>query len=366
MLKNNKVKPLIINLSVFCASIFVAIVVFEFGFRLLIKISGKDMNNYVLRKDFDVSNYVPHPFLIYTLKPDLKKESLVTNSYGYRGKEFNPVKKEKGTFRIICIGASTTFGAYISGEENTYPRQLEKMLQKKFPGKIEVINAGICSYTSLENLFNFIINILPLDPDIVISHQGVNEVRPRSYPNFKNDYSHYRKTWSAPVLQPILYKIIKRTYSVGTYSWLYQFLIFKLTNYNKDIVYYTDRNEWLGIDCWPGKLDPKTTPTFERNMRTIAVLSKANNIKLLFATMPFKNNKEYQESLPKYVQGISEHNQIVRKITRKYRIPLAELDYKMTGDYDYFKDIVHVSEEGAKLKAEYVYEAILTNNLISD
>lgn len=70
-------------------------------------------------------------------KPDARYEKWKLNSLGYRGPELQP-----GTVRIVCFGASETFGLYEAPDEE-YPRQLERELNK-LAGKLEfqVVNAA--------------------------------------------------------------------------------------------------------------------------------------------------------------------------------------------------------------------------------
>ena len=67
-----------------------------------------------------VSNFLPHHYLVYVLNPMTRvthekyfgdKPSHYVNPLGFRGKDFEK-KKPAGTYRIVCIGGSTTFGLY--------------------------------------------------------------------------------------------------------------------------------------------------------------------------------------------------------------------------------------------------------------
>ena len=70
-------------------------------------------------------------------KPGARYEKWQLNSLGYRGPELRP-----GTVRIVCFGASETFGLYEApGEE--YPRQLERDLnQLAGRPEFQVVNAA--------------------------------------------------------------------------------------------------------------------------------------------------------------------------------------------------------------------------------
>src|SRR5262245_15587472 len=74
-----------------------------------------------------VSNYLPHPYLVYALNPNTryyyesfygKSPRHFINSLGFRGKEFHK-EKSSGVYRILCIGGSTTFSYHETDEDKT-------------------------------------------------------------------------------------------------------------------------------------------------------------------------------------------------------------------------------------------------------
>lgn len=62
------------------------------------------------------------------------------NSYELRDEEFLRTRP-KGERRVLCLGDSTTFGAGIAAEE-TYPKQMERLLNLERAKRWRVINAG--------------------------------------------------------------------------------------------------------------------------------------------------------------------------------------------------------------------------------
>ncbi len=95
------------------------------------------------------------------------------NSVGFWDKELR-LKKEEGTFRIICMGDSITFGWPVE-REKTYPKQLEILLNQNFSNKIDVFNAGVPGYSSYQVLKWFKRDIVNYNPDCVILYFGVND-----------------------------------------------------------------------------------------------------------------------------------------------------------------------------------------------
>jgi hypothetical protein len=63
------------------------------------------------------------------------------NSNGLRDREI-PYEKPKGTYRVLVLGDSQTFGQGVEAEE-TYAKVLERSLAERMPGKVEVVNTGV-------------------------------------------------------------------------------------------------------------------------------------------------------------------------------------------------------------------------------
>jgi len=92
---------------------------------------------------------------------------LSRQEYGNR----TPIK-QKGTYRIMCLGESTTF----LGGGNSYPRQLEKILNQRNSGiKFKVINKGVPGTNSTSIVTKLEDNINKYNPDIIIVMMGIND-----------------------------------------------------------------------------------------------------------------------------------------------------------------------------------------------
>lgn len=78
--------------------------------------------------------YEPHPRLYWRLKPNqdcftkVDRQPVHINSQGTRGPEFS-VAKPPGTFRILSLGDSRTFGWGVA-DADTYSRRLEELLKR--------------------------------------------------------------------------------------------------------------------------------------------------------------------------------------------------------------------------------------------
>ena len=76
--------------------------------------------------------------------------TVTVNSLGFRDPP-RAAAKPAGVKRIICLGSSNTYGALVS-DGQTYPAQLERLLNGRGRGRYEVWNTGTCTYMIPQNL----------------------------------------------------------------------------------------------------------------------------------------------------------------------------------------------------------------------
>jgi lysophospholipase L1-like esterase len=109
------------------------------------------------------------------------QSTISINSSGFRGKEI--LQPKGNAYRIVALGESTTFGCTLNPEDRPWPEWLEEIIARKLSPtrRVEVINAGVASYTLENNVDRLARDILPLKPDLIISYHGVNGFyRPRA------------------------------------------------------------------------------------------------------------------------------------------------------------------------------------------
>lgn len=134
--------------------------------------------------------YEPDSRLFWRLKPNqqcytkIGRKPVRVNSLGTRGPEFNPVKPA-GTFRVLSLGDSRTFGWGLA-EEETFSSRLGSMLQAEIRARgssteqglagarpahelrVEVINAGVNAW-SFQQMDLFLRNTARAwNPDVVV------------------------------------------------------------------------------------------------------------------------------------------------------------------------------------------------------
>lgn len=124
---------------------------------------------------------------------------------GLRAPDFADAKTP-GTTRIVCMGDSSTFGfshygSGLLGFHPTYAEILAAILNADGRRRVEVINAGVLGYTTLNGLRQLDHVVRPWRPDVVTIRYGVND-----YLRYFPVYRLAREPRAAPVrwLQRIL------------------------------------------------------------------------------------------------------------------------------------------------------------------
>ncbi len=83
------------------------------------------------------------------------------------------VMQRKDTYRIMCLGESTT----ALGGDDSYPRQLEEILNQKDTGiKFSIINKGLSGTNTSAIVAQLDENLNKYKPDMVITMMGINDV----------------------------------------------------------------------------------------------------------------------------------------------------------------------------------------------
>ena len=95
------------------------------------------------------------------------------NSIGLRSDEVE-IPKPKGTFRILVLGDSVTFGFGVA-QDKAFPSRLQAILKKKMR-RVEVINAGVSGYTAYNEVEYYLSEGRKLAPDVVIVGFCLNDV----------------------------------------------------------------------------------------------------------------------------------------------------------------------------------------------
>jgi len=95
------------------------------------------------------------------------------NKDGIRDRDYS-LAKPNGIFRIAAVGDSSTFGFGLELED-TWPKQLERELQKTKP-HVEVINFGVMGYNTPQEAERIQDKVLKYSPDLIIIGYSLNDI----------------------------------------------------------------------------------------------------------------------------------------------------------------------------------------------
>jgi len=123
--------------------------------------------------------HLPDKELGWVMKPNQHSYThdhpVVTNSLGLRSPEIS-FQKGPTDLRVMCLGDSQVFGNGVAQEE-THAGRLESILRARMPGRhVDVINAGVAGYDTVQEV-KLLERIAPsVKPDIVTIGFYLNDI----------------------------------------------------------------------------------------------------------------------------------------------------------------------------------------------
>jgi lysophospholipase L1-like esterase len=308
--------------------------------------------------------YYAHPHSAYALKPNYRRGNFEKiNSLGFRGEEIT-LKKPPGVYRIVAIGGSTTFGVYLPHNE-TYPYFLQRKLREDFnTPTIEVVNAGLTGSTTAESLHRLFTQVLPIQPDMVIIYHGYNDLFPRVFDNYQNDYYHFRK--SDPNNPPGLSRFLVWRLALRALNPMAFVGDYDLTSIIWQIKNLSDSDSVRMENFYTSDAG-----AFEQNLEFIVTTLRANSVQPVLATFAIHpDTVHWNDYIPPYLweEGIRQNNDAINRVAEKYNVPLvpfAERTFGLPKQNPWrktqaccYSDSIHMTTEGNILKAEIFAETI--------
>jgi lysophospholipase L1-like esterase len=345
------------RLLVALAAGLIGLVAVETVFRLFEPRLGIDrermerLREYVAT-DGQTLDYQPRPHVLYTRR----RGRPGINSLGFADREY-PRERSPGVVRIACLGSATTEGD-LERRETTYPRQLERVLQERTGGRFEVMNFGVAGWTTAETLIDYVLVVQDFAPDVVIVHEAASDVEPRAWPHFRPDYSHYRRSWTAPC-RSSAYRLLLRASDL--FAWVE-------SRDPRPLVLESGAVEPLPAGSrFPAALAPDTVSAFRRNVQTIADHVRLRGGRAVLATVPY--DLASAAGLAPYGQGIDEHNHVLRELAQVRGDLLVDLDAEVRKQpeamHASFIDLVRMNPEGERFKADAIATALIAAGYLS-
>jgi lysophospholipase L1-like esterase len=306
------------------------------------------------------SYIIPHPYMLYTPRPGFDEFGYrQINSLGYRGHEFTQEKPD-GTYRVLCLGGSTTLSyPYIKDPERAWPALIETRLNELYPGRrFEVINAGLGYATSAELLAGYMFRHRYLQPDMVVIHEGGNDTDPLMFENYNPEYTHFRAPGVRVMVGHVERLLLRSNLFRLFYAhyWRYVPSIYTSQPYGFDLLSRKDALQRV----------QNTYPLgFERNIDLIIRTAQADGAKVLLAGFVAERGEQFTKAWPSMrglepaiMLGLQKNLQVMEGLGKKYGVLYlspSEVDFKG----EWFIDGCHLTEEGERVKADWILGGII-------
>ena len=278
-----------------------------------------------------------------------------TNSFGIRSAEIHK-DENNNVFRIICLGASPTFGWGVEVQD-AYPAQLNALLMKVriLKRKVEVINAGQIGYSSFQGIRFIQKYILGLKPDLLVVSYVVNDVD--KYRFFRSNGLPDNRLGPAADTVVLTENILQRS---------------RFYNLFKRMIFATQSlvshgNDMKIIDSRVSQND------YAANIDTLIDIAEKNKIKILYITAPVGDlnfvHDKHSEIL-ECLNQIGTYNQIMRKVAQKRGVPCLDIvpifNIQQERNASLFvnpaHDFVHPNIAGHRLIAMSIYDELLKDH----
>ena len=327
------------------------------------------------------ANIEPHPYLAYANRPHYKsregaKRQVSHNALGFRGPEIRQPKPE-GTFRIVCLGGSSTYGHGPSSDQTTWPARLQTRLRASRPGRdIEVINAGCRGYSTFESLGNYTFRVSDLDPDLVVIYHTVNDMRCALYLGVQRDNTHWRSVWRdlprSPLEASYTY-LIWRRYLTDHFERIGDIGNFVIVDFQENLA---ASSEGERPPAYQIKGDTELGyRNFHRNLQALNALAKSDGARIAFGTQAVLKQRTASEE--DQVLAFEQMTAIVRKVAADSGGLLVDVQAGVAAEQSrrqadgepslFIKspDVVevHLTDDGADVVARLFADALLTAGL---
>ncbi len=293
----------------------------------------------------------PKGRLPFRLKPGTSMtfadSRIEVNSLGFRGPE---IARAKGDgFRIVALGESTTMGVTLGPEDRPWPEVLQELIRERMPGAppVEVINAGVAAYTLEDGLVRLEEDVLPLEPDLLISYHGYNGYKfLRGAPVSLRENAPRRESRPSVLVAEIEYRVRLRLHRERAFQpHLTPEQVARMTAGARESRY---------ADLY-GKLIAKAA---ERRLPLVlAGFNMAVNTRSADAVIEF-----YRGGFPAVmfsIQATRIHNALIESLAEEWdHVHYVDISDGLDGEHSMYIDLVHFTQEGRDRLAENLYAGL--------
>ncbi len=296
-------------------------------------------------------NIMPDPRGVnpHVLRPGPGKymeSTWLVNSRGFRGPEISAEKG--GRYRIVALGESTTFGATLLAQDRPWPEVLQQRIASELDcaKSVEVINAGIPGWSLANNLARLDADILPLEPDLILSYHGYNGF---GYLVAQIPSARVGKFPEAPPRPSTLLSRVESALRVGWFRRRY------------DAARSIDERV-LETDVHLSR--------YAELYRKLIFEVQAKGVGLALATFSMAVNTESAEDVIAFYEPVFPdlrarilanrlHSLLVRQVGEKHGVPVIDTMEGLDGAYqDAFIDPIHFTQTGRERLADHMLNGL--------
>ena len=295
------------------------------------------------------------------LKPGANLNGLLyqisINSLGLRGPELLKPKPDQG-IRIWAIGGSTTFDIYAATDRETWPALLQEKLQSSLPqSTIEVINAGIPGEIYWGSISDFEQHQPTVNPDYIILYHGPNDLRQVGAPPVQKPGSHM--TGQKGETEGMLFSLLSNQ------EWAILRVLKRWLQPMQPI-----RSHWKGRS-----ISKNMIREIENRVIKLLRSAQSRNVRPILATHPLKaeskdtgdiaqarvaESAQHLQLTPEAViKAFEDYNAMIRSVSQRYSVPLADIRHAVGPDADNWGDATHFRHSGSELASKSFHDVLL-------
>lgn len=314
---------------------------------------------------------------VKALKPNMERKRWGTivkiNSYGERDYEYS-IKKKDNNYRVAVIGDSVAFGFGISLEDS-FPKVLEKKLNKISDRKVEVLLFGRPGFAVSDVYYIYLDKVKMFNPDLIIYAMVLNDFEDK----FLSNNSKSNKTEENKItLKKVLKKLNRSVfYYLRRFSAVYNLIIDSIFKILVSLG-FIDINEGRALDCfYPDSLKFKNKLNVTEKWLNLLDNTFTNDKKdFLICLFPYQfqlDNKILSYYLSKGfdipVKDILKIQDILKNFCMKNNINfidfVSEYSRKNSADLYIKNDYGHPNEKGHLISAEVIFDYINKKQFIN-
>lgn len=282
---------------------------------------------------------------------NMSKGHVSVNSLGFRGPEI-AMPKPPGLVRVAYLGASTTWCAEVSGNDYVWPHIATASIASAYPDtRFDYVNGGVPGYTVSSSLKNLERRIAPLDPDVIVIYEGINDL-------------------SGELREAAVRQGIVADAKPPETSWIARYsVLWNLVDKNLRVMASqreARKNQGrVAIDT--SKIGEQYRRELTHLVRVAQARSKLTAVVTLETRVRSDQTPEQQEvalqsaiffmpfiTANDLIAGYARYNQIVREVAANTGALLIDGEDSIPGDAAHFADSVHFTDAGSKAMADRV------------